>query len=160
MTKPWLVLSIVFGLVLVLAPPAWPDFQAGKDAYDRGDYDTALKEWRPLAEQGDADAQHQLGNLYRQGKSVPQDYAEAMKWTRLAAEQGYAWAQYNLGIMYDKGQGVPQDYIQAYMWASLAAAPGDEDAVEGLEVLGKKMSPDQIAQAQRLAREWKPKSAK
>ncbi len=105
----------------MLATPAWADFQAGQDAYDRGDYDTALKEFRPLA------------------------------------EQGYPLAQATLGFMYAKGQGVPQDYIQAYMWASLAAAQGDEDAVEGLERLEEKMSSDQIAQAQRLAREWRPK---
>ncbi len=132
-------------------------YQEGYDAYNRGDYNTALKEFRPLAEQGFALSQFNLGVMYHQGQGVPQDYQEALRWYRLAADQGDANAQYNLGIMYDKGQGVPQDYIQAYMWASLAAAPGDENAVEGLERLEKKMSPDQIAQAQRLAREWKAK---
>ena len=157
MNKRWRSLSIAVGLVFMLAVPGCTDFQSGVDAYNRGDYDTALKKFLPLANQGDAAAQYFLGGMYAQGTGVPQDYTEAMKWHRVAADQGDANAQYNLGIMYDKGQGVPQDYIQAYMWTSLAADPGDENAVEGLERLEEKMSSDQIAQAQRLAREWKPK---
>ncbi len=96
-------------------------YQEGYDAYNRGDYDTALKEWRPLA------------------------------------EQGFALSQFNLGLMYAKGQGVAQNYIQAYMWETLAAAQGNDNASKGLEILEKQMSPDQLAEAQRLAREWTPK---
>ena len=106
MTKPWHSLSIVVGLVLTLATPVLADYQAGVDAYERGDYDTALKEWRPLAEQGDALAQFNMGVMYEQGKGVPQDYQEAGRWFRLAAEQGDALAQAVLGLMYDLGQGV------------------------------------------------------
>jgi TPR repeat protein len=75
------------------------DFKKGADAYKRGDYATALREWRPLAEQGDADAQARLGFLYYQRLGVPQDVAEAAKWFRKAAEQGLACAQYNLGVI-------------------------------------------------------------
>ena len=74
-----------------------------------GDYPTAMRLWRPLADQGNAIAQRNLGNMYANGRGVPQDYAEAMKWYRKAADQGNAPAQLNLGIMYDLGQGVPQD---------------------------------------------------
>ena len=116
-----------------------------------------MTEWRPLAEQGDASAQTNLGVMYHQGHGVPLDYAEAMKWFRLAAEQGDATAQHNLGLMYAKGQGVAQNYIQAYMWETLAAAQGNDNASKGLEILEKQMTPDQIAEAQRLAREWKAK---
>ena len=77
-------------------------------AYESGDYATALREWKPLAKQGDARAQYNLGLMYNERKGVPQDYKTAVKWYRLAAEQGNADAQYNLGLMYDKGQGVPR----------------------------------------------------
>ncbi len=157
MTKTWLHLSIVVGLVCMLAPPAWADFQAGLDAYERGDYGTALKEFRPLAEQGDALAQFLLGRMYDLAQGVPQDYQEAMKWYRLAAEQGFALAQSNLGGMYISSHGVPRNSIQGYMWASLAAVQGNEKAVKGLELLEKSMTLDELAEAQRLAREWKPK---
>ncbi len=84
---------IVLVLALALpAPVAGADFQAGTEAFNRGDYASALKEWRPLAEQGDANAHYLLGTMYADGKGVPQDSAEAMKWYRLAAEQGYAAA--------------------------------------------------------------------
>ncbi len=157
MTKPWLSLSVVVGLVFLLAVPGCTDFQAAEDAYNRGDYETALKKFLPLAEQGLAAAQHYLGVMYGEGKGVPQDYAEAMKWYRLAADQGDGDAQFNLGGMYFSGHGVARNYIQAYMWASLAAAQGDEDAAQGLETLEKEMSPAQLTEAQRLAGEWKAK---
>jgi len=155
MTKPWLCLSIVVGLVFMLATPILADFQAGVDAYKRGDYDTALKEFRLLAEQGDTSAQNNLGLMYGNGQGVPQDYQEAVRWFRLAAEQGFALAKNNLGAMYIDGKGVSTDYIQAYLWMTLAAEQGFGPAKELLETLQKKMTPDQIAEAQRLAREWK-----
>ena len=83
-------------------------YQEGYDAYNRGDYDTALKEFRPLAEQGFASSQFNLGLMYDKGQGVAQDYQEAMKWYRLAADQGHTNAQTNLGVMYHKGYGVPR----------------------------------------------------
>ena len=145
---------IVVGLGLMLATPAWADFQAGVDAYNRGDYETALKEFRPLADQGDAEAQLNLGDLYHFGFL---DNKEAAKWYRLAAEQGNAEAQSNLGLMYENGQGVPQDYQEAVKWYRLAAEQGIASTKEYLETLETLMTPQQIAEAQRLAREWKPK---
>ena len=114
---------------------AWPlallaDFQAGLIAYEQGDYATALKEWQPLAEQGDATAQYNLGLMYAQGKGVPQDDAKAVRWYRKAAEQGLAAAQTNLGLIYSQGNGVPKDYVHAYVWYNLAAAQGDEHAIK------------------------------
>ncbi len=146
---------IVFTLLLLFWPAlVYADFQAGLAAYNQGDYATALKEWRPLAEQGDATAQFNLGVMYNFGQGVPQDYQEAVRWYRLAAEQGYAPAQFNLGFLYDKGQGVPQDYVQAHMWYNLAAAQNQEQATSMRDGLAEKMTPEQIAEAQRLAREW------
>jgi hypothetical protein len=147
--------SVLFGVVLLLALPAYgQDFQKGLDAYINGDYATALKEWSPLAEQGYAGAQNNLGIMYKNGRGVLQDYAEAVRLYRLAAEQGLADAQYSLGWMYYNGKGVAQDYVLAHMWANLAAAQGNEKAVQGRDIVAGLMTPAQIAEAQRMAREW------
>ena len=132
-------------------------YQEGCDAYERGDYDTAVKEFRPLAEQGIAGAQYNLGLMYHKGQGVPQDYQEAAQWCRLAAEQGHAGAQVLLGTMYHLGQGVPRDDVLAHMWVTLAAAHGIEIAVKWRDLFEKSMTPSQLAEAQRLAREWKAK---
>ncbi len=124
MNKRWLVVSIFVGLGLMLAPPILADFQVGLDAYKRGDYDTALKEFQPLAELGDAEAQFNLGLLYVRGQGVPQDDQEAVRWYRLAADQDFASAQGLLGLMYYEGRGVPQDYTEAVKWYRLAAEQG------------------------------------
>jgi hypothetical protein len=197
-------LRSVFALVLALAlsaPVLAADLQAGLEAFNRGDYATALEELRPLAEQGDAGAQLHLGIMYAGVPGIPQDYAEAVKWYRLAAEQGDASAQYTLGIMYALGEGVPQDYAEVVKWYRLAAEQGDAfaqlelgimyadgegvaqdyvlsdmwfslaaahlpaDVIDVIEetaatqryIIEKRMTPAQVAEAQRLAREWKPK---
>lgn len=111
------------------ATSCWAGIDEGRWAYERGDYATAWRKWRPLADQGDAPAQFYLGLMYDEGKGVPQDYTQAVWWYRLAAAQGNAAAQNNLGIMYVKGWGVSQDYAQAYGWFTRAAArvrPGVE----------------------------------
>ena len=124
-------------------------------AYERQDYATALQLCRPLAEEGDARAQLSLGGMYYNGQGVQRDFLKAAKWTRKAAEQGYALAQANLGVLYWNGEGVPQDVVLAYMWLSLAAEQ-EPDAVEDRDAAASQMTPDEIAEAQRLAREWKP----
>ncbi len=190
--------ALAVALLIALATPSQADFQDGLAAYWRGDYATALQEFKPLAEQGDAGVQFILGVMYQKGQGVPQDYAEAMKWFLKAAEQGDAGAQFNLGFMYAKGQGVPQDYAEAIKWYQKAAEQGDASAQNNLGVMYKygwgvpqdyvqahtwynlaashwppgsnrdmavknrdivaaKMTPAQVAEAQRLAREWKPK---
>ena len=88
---------------------------------------------------------------------MPQDDAEAVRWFRKVAEQGDTDAQYNLGLMYTVGSGVPQDYVLAYMWSNLAASQGNEGATGLRELVAGKMTPEQIAKADKLAREWKPK---
>ncbi|MCH8098520.1 MAG: sel1 repeat family protein [Proteobacteria bacterium] len=87
-----LIAALCTGVTLGLTAPAWAGVDEGVVAYNRGDYATALREWRPLAEQGDAEAQFNLGLMYYKGRGVPQDYAEAVKWYRLAAEgKGTIW---------------------------------------------------------------------
>ncbi len=183
-------------LLLTLAAPAWgQDFEKGSEAYVQGDYATALREFRPLAEQGHVAAQFKLGVMYGNGQGVPQDDAEAVKWYRKAANQGHAeaiwhlgnayllgfglpidyqeavtwwrqgaekgdpYSQRDLGSMYEDGDGVPQNFVLAHVWYNLAAsklAPSDaRTAVTKLrDELASKMTPAQIAEAQRLAREW------
>jgi TPR repeat protein len=80
-----------------------------------------------------------------------------MKWSRKAADQGVISAQLMLALLYLEGQGVPQDYVQAHLWYNLAGAGGSPAAAEGRDSVAAKMTPAQIAEAQKLAREWKPK---
>jgi TPR repeat protein len=97
-----------------------------------------------------------LGFMYVTGEGIPQDYVNALKWFHLAADQGQANAQCFLGLMYFEGRGVPRDYVSGYMWLSLAAAGGIEDAAKYRDALTTKMIPAQVAEAQRLARDWRP----
>ncbi len=193
-----LIAALCAGFTLGLTAPAWAGWDEVGAANQRGDYATVVRELRPLAEQGDAKAQYNLGLMYDNGQGVSQDYAKALQWYRKAADQGYADAQFNLGFMYDNGQGVPQDYVkalqwwrkaaeqgyakaqsklgfmydngqgvsqdyvQAHMWYNLVASrlpPGmDRDrAVKNRNILAQRMTPAQIAEAQKLAREWRPK---
>jgi TPR repeat protein len=222
------LLALASPLSLAGGAAAGP-FEDAQAAYGRSDHATALRLWRPLADQGNAAAQYALGFMYDRGQGVPQNHAEAAKWWRLAADQGNTFAQHNLGALYDDGKGVPQnkaealkwyhlaaergndqaqfnvgvlhfagvavpenraeaakwfrraadqghlggqvylalsyatglgvpqDNVQAYMWLSLAAARGDQDAVSNRNKVAKKMTSAQIAEAQKLAREWKSK---
>ena len=127
--------SVSLGFSLLLANGSIvyaQDFAKGFEATQKGDFATALSEWRPLAQQGDADAQYNLGLMYGNGQGVTQDYKEALKWYRLAAAQGHSTAQSNIGFMYNKGLGVTQDYKEALWWFRLAAAQGNVGAQSNL----------------------------
>ena len=134
----------------------------GLRAGEPRDYAQAVVWYRKAADQGDAAAQNNLGRMYDHGQGVLQDYAQAVVWLRKAAEQGNALGQVNLGTMYDHGHGAPQDYVQAHMWYNLAASHAEdaatrEMAVKNRDEVAAKMTPAQLAEAQRLASEWKPK---
>jgi uncharacterized protein len=122
------------------------------------DYEAAVGWYQKAAEQGNAIAQYNLGDMYRIGEGVPPDNAAAASWYRRAAEQGHSRAQNNLGVMYDQGEGVRQDRVTAHMWFSLAAARGFNDAVRNRDAVAPHMTSAQVAEAQELAREWKPTS--
>jgi len=119
-----------FLLIVMLSPISWgADFDKGYSAYQKRDYATALREWTPLAEQGDAGLQYFVGMMYQEGVfGVLQDHKAAVKWYTLSARQGYANAQYNLGWMYDNGRGVLQDHKTAVKWYTLAAEQGHASA--------------------------------
>ena len=126
------------------------------------DHAEAARWWRKAADQGYPSPQNSLGAAYYLGRGVEQDYAKAWKWYWRAADQGHAKAQYNLGVMYADGTGVPQDFIFAHMWLNLAAAhlaagPERDDAMKRRDALTARMTPDQLAEAQKRAREFRPK---
>jgi uncharacterized protein len=122
------------------------------------DYTQAVAWFRKAADQGDAGAQFLLGGMYANGRGVPQDYAQAAVWFRKTAEQGNAAAQFGLGVIYEAGD---QGDAQAHMWYNLAASHAEDAklrdrATSFRDSLATIMTPAQIAEAQRLARERKP----
>ena len=108
--------------ILCLTLPTWAGFKAGMDAYTHADDATAWREWRPLAEQGDVNAQYYIGALHDLRKGVPQDFPLAWEWYEKAAAKGHTGTQNNLGGLYEFGHGMPRNEVLAYMWYSLVAA--------------------------------------
>ena len=144
-----LFLALAFGAGKVLAQ----DFQKGMAAAQAGDFATALKEWHPLAEQGVAAAQYNLGVIYHKGEGVLQNYAEALKWYRLATEQRHTGANYNLGSMYYYGNGVLKENIKAHMWYNLASANGKKGSLSWRDETAKEMTSTDISKAEKMAQE-------
>ena len=125
------------------------------------DYAAAVSWYRKAAEQGDALGHNSLGSAYAAGEGVPRDYAQAVSWYRKGADQGEPYAQNNLGWMYRDGLGVPQDYAQAYKWHSLSASRATNAelrnvAAQNRDRSASKMTPAQLAEAQRLVSGWRP----
>ena len=186
---------VLLGLwIVALAPVVLADFDAGLTAYQRAEYETALAEFQPMADQGHARAQYYLGlmyasghgteislrealrwyraaaeqgyaeaqnalaYMYRVGNGVPKSEEEAAKWYGLAAEQGVGQSQFNLASMYGGGRGVPQDYVQSYKWFSLSAMHGVDGARVSLFFCVDRMTEEEVAEAQRLASEWRPRN--
>ena len=159
------LLTVIAVFLFLTTPSAGQDFNKGVRAYERGDYAAAMLEWRPFAENGNATAQYNVGQLYFLGRGVLQNYAEALKWHTLAADQGHAPAQSIIGRMYATGRGVPQDFLRAYMWYELAAAFSTDgrfsrDARFARDDAARNMTAEQIADAQDLAREWMAKKGR
>ncbi len=162
---------IFTGLLLsVLAHPAGAGYREGLEAYSRLDYDQALAEWLPLAEQGDPQSQYQIAVLYLRGDGVPQSFAEAVKWFRKAADRGDGDAQFNLGHMYAQGSGVKKDFIEAYKWFYVAADsyqanpagdwanPDPSQAARFRDQISAQLSDKERAKAEKRAKAWKPKT--
>ena len=149
-----LAAGLAFAAGLALAGQA--DVATGGRAYLAGDYAKALNELMPLARQGEAEAQYLIGVMHAHGQGVERNYPEAESWYRQAAEQGRARGQALLGSMYAAGRSVPQDFVLALKWLNLAASDAEKRnvTVKLRDIIAKKMTPAQIAEAQRLAREW------
>lgn len=151
------MLLVLLILAFCPAPAQADDLEDGRAAIGAGDYATALRLLKPLAEQGNADAQSALGFLYKQGWGVKQDYDEARRWLQKAADQGHSKAQINLGRLYDEGLGVPRDYTEAARWYRMAAERGDQ---VGQGLLGAMYAMGQgVEQDYFLAISWYRKSA-
>jgi TPR repeat protein len=127
--KKLLPLTLIITLGSALTP-LYADFNDGWTSYINGDFRTATKEWKPLAEKGDAKSQTNLGILYFNGKGVLKDYKEAVSWLKKAAEQGEAEAQYILGQIYIDGDGVSKSLKAAKYWVQLAYENNFEGAKE------------------------------
>jgi TPR repeat protein len=154
-TSSFAMKSSLLALALVLSfSPAVEaqDLSKGFDAWRRGDYASALRVFQPLAEQGNAEAQLNLGLMYAFGKGVPRNYSFAEKWYGKAAEQGNGVAQFNLGRMYEEGQGVPQNYSEAYIWYSLAVSSGQLAVAQSRDRMAAKLTLGQLGDAQRESR--------
>ena len=122
-------------LILMLGTAVSAGYDEAWIAYSNQDYETALKELMPLAEQGDPRSQYVVGWMYRNGEGVAQDYKTAVKWYRLAAEQGHAEAQKSLGLMYQFGEGITANYQSASKWYRLAAEQGNAEAQNNLGLM-------------------------
>jgi hypothetical protein len=148
--------------IAVRPEPLTPDDHRHAEANKalmRGDHADAIRHWRQLAESGDGISQYNMAKMYAAGRGVARDAAAAAEWYRRAAESGVAHARLCLGIAYALGRGVPQDLLQAHKWLDLAAEVSDgEDrnrAVALRDLVASKMNPGEIADAQRLTREWR-----
>jgi hypothetical protein len=156
-------LALATALFLGLGQTAWADFNAGIKAYQRDDYATAYREWKPLAKKGDPAAQYNLGLLYHFGLGVRRDEAEAAKWYGLAAEQGDADAQHAIGDFYIEGLWGKPEYAEAAEWFRLAAEQGHAEAQRKLGALyarGRGVPKNQIKAAKWLRRAAKQGDAK
>ena len=161
---------LIVALLASMSAPAGAGFREGLEAYARLDYDKAMAEWLPLAEEGDAKSQYQVAVLYLRGEGVLRDEAEAAKWFRRAADRGDADAQFNLGHMYAQGAGVKKDFIEAYKWFALAAdsyqanptgdwAITDPALAERFRYqIGAQLNEKELARAQKRVKQWKPKT--
>ena len=116
-------------------------------------YGTALQGWINFAKDGDAEAQYNLGNLYRLGHGFSENDKTAVEWYTFAAKQGHSSAQYFLGWMYADGEGVIRDNVRAHMWLNIAASSGNKTAIKNRDIIAERMTPSQVKFARRLARE-------
>ena len=160
------VFAALILLIFVAGPAGAQDIDKGKEAAWRGDYTAALAEFRPLAEQGNAEAQYNLANLYRDGHGVSDDGDQAVIWYQRAAESGSWSAALDLGMLY-WGQNLNGDHkestrggglVRAHMWLGIAAATEDGRCAEVSAPLhtaiAQSMTEEQIVQAQELTRAW------
>lgn len=148
-------------LALLLAGPASADYAEGLRAYRIRDYPTAIKEFVAAGKAGNVEAQNYLGNMYVRGLGVNQNDQEAMRWFTAAADAGHPASQFNVGLMLLEGRGVRKDPEKAYVWFTLASkgnAPDIADlATKNLEVVKRRLTPQQLEDAEALLKIWRPR---
>jgi cell division septation protein DedD len=146
--------AVLIALALLAAPAAAEDYWAGVRAYAAGDHAAALRELLPLAERGNAYAQHYVALILALGVAVPPNPGESNRWLHRSAEQGHAASQHLLGVKYASGVDVARDDVLAWFWLDLAAAQGLAISFEARDRLARRMTAAQVAQARRLAAAW------
>jgi len=156
--KTALILSLS-GFLILSAGAARADFAAGVTAVLAEDYETAMKEWLPLAEQGVAGAQSNIGDMFSNGLGMERDNAQAFFWHLKAADQGVVKSIFFVGAALAAGQGVEKDLVQGTKWLLLAKRVGFPNAEQVLSLLSQSMSPEDAAEGERLADEWSPTTA-
>ena len=155
-----LLLAFIFALALPIGKAKAESFFAsdaywnGKTAFEKGDYETALKLWKKPADEGVGEAQYFIGALYHGGMGVEKDFKKAMDWYQKAAKQGVASAQMGIGSLYGDGLGVEKDYIKARMWFSISAHNGSERAEMNLKKVAARMTEEEIKKAEAMAMDW------
>lgn len=136
------------------------DFEEGLNAIHETNYEKALEKLIPLAESGHPAAQYNIGVMHEWGNGVPQNNSQALKWYKRSAERFHKDAQNNLGALYSKGEGTEQDFVEALKWFIISAQNGSEEGQKNIRIVEKRMSYEQISQAQKLANNWMKKNRK
>ncbi|MBT4711391.1 MAG: sel1 repeat family protein [Alphaproteobacteria bacterium] len=148
------------GFLVLSAGVARADFAAGVAAAQAEDYETAMKEWLPLAEQGVAGAQSNIGDMFSNGLGMERDDTQAFFWHIKAAEQGVVKSIFFVGAALAAGQGVEKDLVEGTKWLLLAQRVGFPNATQVLSLVSQSMSPEDAAESERRADEWTPTTAK
>jgi len=148
--RRWALLTVV----LLAVSPVSADFQAALDAYNSGDFETAHGEWLPLAENGSAAAQFNIGMMFERGEGREQDLPKAAEWYLRAAENDFARAQFRLGEMFEAGQGLEQDLVQARKWFAIATEAHYRGARKRMKKIAKEMTAHEISLGDMWAREY------
>lgn len=160
MNKGTLIVLLGALLCSAMARADEDPYSAALHVYGCADYPKAFNLFRPLADQGMALAQYQIGLMTEQGQGTEPNLAHAFPWYMKAAEQGVVDAYFALGQLYSRGVAVTRDKVQAYAWFDRAMKGGNAVAGDWLRDEAKKMTPEEIAEAQRIAGEWKPKTGR
>ena len=147
-------IKLTLGLMLIGSCPVSADWYEADIAERIGDYSTAFREYKALADDGEIVAFHNLGVMYYNGYGVHRNYEKAIQCFLKAAEQGIAGSQNNLGYIYAHGHGVHQNYVTSKMWFNIANLNGEKTANKNLEIIDTHMTSTERKEAMKLAREW------
>jgi len=158
MNKRLVIATLIFFMTAV--PVYANDFEEGLNAIHETNYEKALEKLMPLAETGHPAAQYNIGVMHEWGNGMPQNNANALKWYKRSAERFHKDAQNNLGALYSKGEGTEQNFLEALKWFIISAENGSEAGQKNIRIVEKRMSYEQISQAQKLANDWIKKNRK
>ena len=150
-------ISVIFFLLssISLAPVALADVEKGRQLMEQSRFEEAMQEFLPAAQAGNADAKELIGVMYAMGLGVERDDRRAFEWYLRASLKAHPGAQSGIGWYYEVGRGVAKDLVRAYMWYVLSAIGGDPDAAISQEEVIKKMTPEQVKEAQILINDYK-----